>query len=104
MNDPDNLIKKVRDRLRTERELVSELNAKVKHDSIRTLLKRASNSLDDVENIFLRSAEQERRTPDALRKWLSTTDLIFAIAAQHRKVVEKALATFGPDVVAIPPR
>jgi hypothetical protein len=27
-----------------------------------------------------------------------------AIAAQHRKVVEKALATFGPDVVAIPPR
>jgi hypothetical protein len=103
MNDPDNLIQQVRERLRIERELVSELNANLKHDSIRTLLKRASNSLDDVENIFLRSAEEERRTPDALRRWLSTTDLIFGIAAQHRKVVEKALATFGPDVVALYP-
>jgi hypothetical protein len=104
MSDRDNLIQQVRDRLRAERELVSELNAKIKHDSIKTLLKRASDSLDDVENFFLRSAEQERRTPDALRKWLSNTDLIFGIAAQHRTVVENALATFGPDVVAMHPR
>jgi hypothetical protein len=104
MSDGDKLIQQIRDRLRTERKLVSELDAKIKHDSIRPLLKRASDSLDDVENIFLRSAEQERRTAEALRKWLSNTDLIFHIAAQHRKVVEDALATYGLEAVAIYPR
>ncbi len=104
MNESDNLIQRVRDRLSAERKIVSELNATMKNDSIKLLLKRASDSLDDVENIFLLSAEKERRTPEALRMWLSATDLIFEIAARQRKVVEKALATFGPDAVAIHPR
>jgi hypothetical protein len=71
MSDGDNLIQQIRTRLHAERKLVSDLDAKIKHDSIKQLLKRASDSLDDVENIFLRRAEQEGRTPDALRRWLT---------------------------------
>jgi|SRR5215471_8738490 len=104
MNDKiESEIQQVRARLTAERQLVSALEAKLKHDSIKQLLKRASNSLDDIENFFLRSAEQERRSPEALRKWLSNTDLVFHIAAQQRKVVEDALATYGPDVEAVFP-
>src|ERR1700720_4122590 len=102
MKESDDLIQPVRDRLAAERKIVSELNATIKNDSIKLLLlKRSSNSLDDVENIFLLSAETERRTPEELMRWLSTTDLIFEIAAQQRKVVEKALTTFGPNAIAI---
>jgi hypothetical protein len=104
MTESANLIQHVRDRLTVERKIVSELNATMKNDSMKQLLKRASTSLDDIENIFLRSAEKERRTPEALKKWLSYTDLVFEIAAQQRKVVEKALESFGPDAVAIQPR
>jgi uncharacterized protein YeeX (DUF496 family) len=101
MSDNDKLIRQVRTRLHAERKLVSDLDPKIKHDSIRQLLRRASSSLDDVDNIFLRSAEQERRTPDALRRWLGNTYLIFHIAAQQRRVVKGALAMYGPDVMAI---
>jgi hypothetical protein len=104
MSDGDDLIQQIRARLRTERKLISDLDAKIKHDSIKQLLKRPSDSLDDVENVFLRSAERDRRTPEALQKWLSNTDLVFQIVAQQRKVVEAALATYGPDVVAVYPR
>jgi hypothetical protein len=102
MTDSEDLIQQVRERLRAERKLVAELDAKLKQDSLKQLLKRASNSLDDVEGFFLRSAEKEQRTPEALRKWLSNTDLIFRVAAQQRKIVENAVATYGPDAVAIP--
>jgi hypothetical protein len=101
MADSEKLIQQVRERLRVERELVAKLDVTLKHESMKQLLKRAYNSLDDVENIFLRSAERERRGPVALQLWLRNTDLIFQIAAQQRKVVEDALATFGPDTVAI---
>jgi len=102
-NEAQELIEQKQVLLRAERKLVADLESRLKNDSMKQLLKRAANSLDDIEQIFLRSAEQERRTSDALRKWLGFTDVIFHIAAQQRRVVEDAVSAYGSDVVAVYP-
>jgi hypothetical protein len=104
MNNEDGaLIQGIRDHVNAERRLIAEVEAKINHPSMKPLLKRASDTLDDVESVFLRGAEKEPRSSDGLRKWLSGTPAMFTIAEQQRKVVEDAIANYGPDVMAFYP-
>ena len=94
-------VQNLRSRILAEKALLSDLDAKLVQPSMKPLLKHASNSLDDVEQLFLGKALEEPRTPAAESKWLDYAELFFQIAVQQRKGLEDILTMYGPGAVAV---
>lgn len=96
-SETDSRIQEIQSKAREERAAVSKLDDQVGDTYLKQLLRRSSHLVDDVENIFLRSARQEPRTPEALSSWLAHAEAVLHLAEQQRKLVESVVATYGPN-------
>lgn len=99
--DPNVRIREIQSKVSEERLLISELEAKIKNPSLKSLLRGPSFTLDDLENLFIASALRETRTKDALTVWLDHAEFFLSLAKQERKAVEEMTATYGPDATLI---
>jgi hypothetical protein len=98
MTAGDPRIVDLRARVRDERALLAELNARVSPD-VQKLLKPASNLLDDVEGFFL-AAEVLRHPPrneQHLAEWLGHAGSVLRRAVEHREQIERLTKEHGPD-------
>ena len=84
-----------------ERATLSALEFQISDLDLKQRLQQASSWLDDVENIFLRSAMRERRTPEALSRWLSYAAVPLQFAKQHRREIQKIVSTYGTKAKAV---
>ena len=93
----------LRYKVREERAILADLEAKYKNSYIMQLIQRTSWTLDDVENFFLGSLDRQSRTPAYESKWIGNAQFVFyQIAVPQRKQVEDIVAKYGPDVISIP--
>jgi hypothetical protein len=97
MND----IEAIQQKVKSERALVTALDAKLSDAGLREQLRLASLWLDDVENVFLRSARHEQRTPDTLARWLSYAAFPLQMAQQKRKEIEAIVGKYGTNARSI---
>jgi hypothetical protein len=96
-------IQKILARILEEKGLVSNLDNTLTDAHLKALLKRASNSLGDVENLFLDTKIlQETRTDAALADWLGQAERELQHAVQQRKFVEDIVKKYGPNARTIP--
>lgn len=82
------LIQEIQQKVDAARVDVSALDAQLSDAGLKQRLKQASFWLDDVENVFLRSARQEKRTPV---EW----------AAQRAKEIHEIIWKCGPDAKSV---
>jgi hypothetical protein len=54
-----------------------------------------------VQNVFLRSAMQERRTPEALSRWLSYAEFALQLAIERRREIQEIISTYGTNAKAV---
>jgi hypothetical protein len=101
MPSADERIQQIQSRVEAERAHLSALDAQIKDQYLRRNLEEATHWLDDVENVFLRSARQQERTPDAFTRWLSYAEQPLAWAIARRKELEEIVAKYGPNAQTI---
>jgi|SRR5580692_6237719 hypothetical protein len=97
MND----IEVIRQRVESDGVLVTALDTRLSDAGLKQQLRLASLWLDDVENVFLRSARTEQRSPDALARWLSYTAFPLQMAQQKRKEIEAIVEKFGTNAQSV---
>jgi hypothetical protein len=97
MND----IEAIRQKVESERALVTALHASLSDAVLKEQLHLASLWLDDVENVFLRSARNEHRSPDALTRWLSYAAFPLQMAQQKRKEIEGIVGKYGTNAQSV---
>jgi hypothetical protein len=96
-------VRDLRYKVREERATLADLEDQLKDSYMRQLIQRATYTLDDVENFFLGSLDQESRTPEAESTWIGYAEFVFHhMAVPQRKQVQDIVAKYGPDVIAIP--
>jgi len=94
----DKRITAIREKVREERALLSELNKQIGTD-LKKLMKPASDFLDDVEGFFLPPSVL-RHHPRSEREWaywLGNAETVLRHAVAHRKVIEGYVKKFGTD-------
>jgi hypothetical protein len=95
------LIQEIQQKVDATRVDVSALDAQLSDEGLKQRLKQASFWLDDVEKVFLRSARQEKRTPDELSRWLSYAAFVVEWAAQREKEIHEIIWKYGPDAMSV---
>jgi hypothetical protein len=95
------LIQEIQQKVDAIRVDVSSLDAQLSDAGLKQHLKQASFWLDDVEKVFLRSARQEKRTPDELSRWLSYAAVAVEWAAQREKEIHEIIWKCGPDAKSV---
>jgi hypothetical protein len=93
----DARIAQIRERVRSERALIAELNVRIS-DDLKTLLRTASHHLDDAEGFL--APEVLRHPPRSeieMTKWLQFVESILDRAVKHREWVEGLVRQHGPD-------
>jgi hypothetical protein len=94
----DQSIEQIQSKVDAQRAIVSALDAKITDSALKLHLQQAAHWLHDVENVFLRSAREEKRTPEALTRWLSyAAEAPLQWAMNRRKHVEDIVAKYGPN-------
>ncbi len=92
----DKRIAAIRDKVREERALLSELNGRISAD-LKKMLQPAAFHLNDVEGWL--SPEILRHPPrsdNEMAKWLCFVESILDRAIKHRKSVEAVIKKYGP--------
>jgi len=95
-------IQELRSKVLAERVLISTLAVQISDSGLRQQLHQALHWLDTVEDVFLESAVQKPRTPDALSRWLFHANLPLQWAAHRRKKIQGIVATYGPNAQSMP--
>jgi hypothetical protein len=95
-------VQEIRSKVLAERGLVSTLAGQISDSGLKQQLQQASDWLDEVEDVFLQSAVQEPRSPDALSRWLSHAELPLQWAVQRRKKMQEIVATYGSNAQSMP--
>jgi hypothetical protein len=75
-----------------ERVVISELDGQISDSELKHDLRRATYCLDNIEDVFLSSARQDQRTPDALARWLSYAEFQLKMSAGRRAEVQGIVA------------
>ena len=91
----------IRSQVDAERAALSALEVQISDLDLKERLKQASLWLDDVQNIFLRSAMQERRTLEALSRWLSYAEFPLQLAIERRREIQEIISTYGTNAKAV---
>jgi hypothetical protein len=94
----DARIKSVQNWVGTKRAMLRQLNDKVKDPYARGLIKGASQRVSGIESMFLRSALTEKRTTDALSRWLDYTEAVLRLTEKECEKVQGVVAKFGSNV------
>lgn len=95
-------IQKIRARILEEKGLVSKLDSALSDTHLKALCKLSSNSLGDVENVFLdTNILQEPRTDATLADWLGQAERVLQHAVQQRQCVEDIVRKYGPNARTI---
>jgi hypothetical protein len=85
-------IEKIQSGVLAERVVISELHAQISDSELKHDLRRAIYCLDNIEDVFLRSARQDKRTPGALARWLSYAEFQLKMSAGRRAEVQGIVA------------
>jgi hypothetical protein len=101
MPSADDHIQQIQSRVEAERAHLSVLDAQIKDANLRRNLQEATPWLDDVENVFLRSARQQERTPEASARWLSYAEQPLGWAIARRKELQEIVAKYRPNAQTI---
>jgi len=91
-------VKAIRDSAATHLQSVTDLEAVIQDAYIRGRLHQVRNWLEDVERFFLGSLSAESRTPAQESAWLDGADFALQMAARQLKVIQDAVAKYGPNV------
>jgi hypothetical protein len=91
-------VKAIRDRAAAGIRSVTDLEAVVQDPYFRGRLHQVRNWLEDVEEFFLASLSRESRNPAQESAWLDGADFALQMAARQLKVVQDAVAKYGPNV------
>jgi hypothetical protein len=91
----------IRSQVDAERVALSALEVQISDLDLKQRLQQASFWLDDVQNVFLRSAMQERRTPEALSRWLSYAEFALQLAIERRREIQEIISTYGTNAKAV---
>ena len=94
-------IQEIQSKVDAERAQVAALDGQLSDSGLKKQLQQATSWLDDVENIFLLSARQEKRTPEALGRWLSYAVVPLDWAIQRRKQLQRNVANYGHNAQTI---
>lgn len=91
-------IEKMRARINAERALNAAVNDRFtdKAPHLKRQLQFAADTLDDLERIFLPSAERGNQT-----MWLHSAEVLLQIAVSYRKAVEELVNKYGSDIMSI---
>ena len=84
----DNRIEKIQSSVVAERVVISELHERISDSELKHDLRRAMYCLDNIEDVFLSSARQDKRTPGALARWLSYAEFQLKMSAGRRAEVQ----------------
>jgi hypothetical protein len=98
IHSPDS-VKAIRASVAAYLQSVTALEAQVQDPYFRGRLQQVRFGLEDVESFFLGSLLYESRTPAQEATWLEYAEVALAIAVRHLKVIQDAVAKFGPNVV-----
>jgi len=101
MPSADDHIQQIQSRVEAERADRFVLDAQIKDATLRRNLQEATPWLDDEENVFLRSARQQERTPDTFARWLSYAEQHFGWAIARRQELQEIVAKYGPNAQTI---
>jgi len=91
-------VKAIRDSAAAHMRSVTDLEARMEDPYFRGRLQQIRYGLEDVESFFLVSLTRESRTPAQESTWLDYTDVALAITVRQLKVIQDAVAKFGPKV------
>jgi hypothetical protein len=94
-------IQAIRSQVDAERAALSALEVQISDLDLKERLKQASLWLDDVQNIFMRSAMQERRTPEALSRWLSYAAFALQLAIERRREIQEIVSKYGSNAKTV---
>jgi hypothetical protein len=94
-------VRAIRDRVAAHTQSITDLEAQVQDPFFRGRLHQVRNWLDDVERFFLASLSKESRTPAQESAWLDGADFALQMAARQLKVVQDAVAKYGPNVATV---
>lgn len=98
----ENRIREIRSCTKAERDLVSEIDSQISSSYLKGELKLARHWLDDVDNFFLGSTLQERRTVAELSRWLVEAERVLQWAVEKRKNVQDIISKLGPNAESVP--
>jgi hypothetical protein len=97
MSATNQRIAAIREKVREERALLSELNVRISAD-LKKMLRPASVYLNDVEGWLSRKIlTHPPRSDNEMAKWLRFVEGILDRAVRHRKSVEAVIKKYGPD-------
>jgi hypothetical protein len=82
----DFAVQYLKSRVESERLAITTLGARISDLRLKEQLQQASFWLDDVE-MFLRCAQTQPRTPEALRRWLAYAEMPLQLAEERRKKI-----------------
>jgi hypothetical protein len=85
-------IEMIQSNVLAERVVISELDGQISDSELKHNLRRATYCLDNIEDVFLSSARQDQRTPDALARWLSYAEFQLKMSAGRRAEVQGIVA------------
>ena len=91
-------IENMRARIVAEKALNAAVNNRFtdKAPHLKRQLKFAADTLDDLERMFLPSAEKGNQS-----MWLYGAEVLFQIAVSYRKAVEELVNKYGSDIMSI---
>ena len=91
-------IEQMRARIVAEKALNAAVNKRFtdKAPLLKRQLKFAADTRDDLERMFLPSAEKGDQT-----MWLHSAEVLFQIAVSYRKAVEELVNKYGSDIMSI---
>ena len=91
-------VKAIRDSAAANLRSVTALEAVVQDPYFRGRLHQVRFGLEDVEEFFLSSLSKESRNAAQESAWLAGAEFALQMAARQLKVVQDAVAKFGPNV------
>jgi hypothetical protein len=98
---PEKRIAAIREKIRGESAIISDLNSRISAD-LKKLLKPASGFLDDAQGWLVPEVLwHPPRSTNEWAKWLRFVEGILDRAITHRKWVESQIKKYGPDARVI---